>query len=115
MTSMYLIFLIGCCCLFLSLYAIIKAYQKAIVFINEVCIDNRMIKLKGYRYNTEWEESLTIKNIDISLKEQTNRRPYIYYLEIIDEYNGKYYLNTSFYWSYPEILAIYTDIKNAKK
>jgi hypothetical protein len=114
MTSIYVVFLIGCCCLLLSLYAIIKKYQKAIIFINEILINNKTIILKGLRYNTPWEKRLTIKNIDISLKEQTNRRPYIYYLEFLDEDDTKYNINTAFYWNYSEILATYTDIKNAK-
>ena len=113
--SIYVIFLIGFSFLLLSLYAIIKAYQKAIIFINEVLINNKTIKLTGLRYNTTWEKTLTIKNIDISLKEQTNRRPYIYYLELIDEDDTKYSIGTSFYWTYEELLAIFTDIKSCKK
>jgi hypothetical protein len=115
MVSIYIIFFIGFSFLLLSLYAIIKAYQKAIIFINEVLINNKTIKLTGLRYNTTWEKTLTIKNIDISLKEQTNRKPYIYYLELIDEDDTKYSIGTSFYWTYEELLAIFTDIKSCKK
>ncbi|MCV9929556.1 hypothetical protein OIU83_17980 [Flavobacterium sp. LS1R49] len=104
-------------CLFFSLglYSFIKTYKKAIIFINEIQIDNKTIILKGLIYNTPWEKSLAIKNIDISLKEQTNRKPYTYHLEFIDEDDTKYSINTSLYWTYPEILAIYKDIKNSQK
>ncbi|WP_086896226.1 hypothetical protein [Flavobacterium sp. AJR] len=106
--------LISCLFFFLALYSFIKAYKRAIIFINEIQINNKSIILKGLRYNTTWEKTLVIKNIDISLKEQANRRPYVYYLEFIDEDDARYSINTSFYWSYPEILAIYKDIKTAE-
>jgi hypothetical protein len=107
--------LISCLFFSLSLYSFIKTYKKAIIFINEIQVNNKTIIFKGLRYNTAWEQTLTIKNVDVSLKEQRNRRPYIYYLEFIDEDDAKYSINTSLFWTYPEILAIYKDIKNSQK
>ncbi|MCC9072533.1 hypothetical protein LNQ49_13160 [Flavobacterium sp. F-65] len=110
-TSMYVILLIGCCCLLLSLYTIIKTFRLAIIFINEVEINSKTITLKGYRYNNKWEETLNTKNIDICIKEQTNRRPYLYHLELLDEDDTKYNINTSKYWSYDELLNLHNEIK----
>lgn len=112
MTSLYVVFLIGCCFFLLSLYTIIKECQKAIILINEVKINNKTITLTGYRYNTEWEVVLNTKKIDICIKEQTrHRRNSVYYLEFLDEDDSKYYINTSVYWSYEEILSMYNEIR----
>ncbi|KFF17906.1 hypothetical protein [Flavobacterium hydatis] len=108
-------FFISCLFFSLGLYGFIKTYKKAIIFINEIQVSNKAIILKGLRYNTNWEQTLTINNIEIYLKEQSNRRPYIYHLEFVDEDDAKYSINTSIYWTYPEILAIYKDIKNSQK
>ncbi|MDN3675288.1 hypothetical protein QWY99_19840 [Flavobacterium branchiarum] len=115
MTSLYVIFLIGFCFLLLSLYAIIKAFRSAIIFINDVEINSKTITLRGYKYNAKWEVVLNTKKIDICIKEQTRyRRNSVYYLEFLDEDDSKYYLNTSIYWSYEEILNVYNEIRKVK-
>lgn len=115
MTSIYVIFLIGSCFLLLSLYSIIKTFQKAIIFVNDVEVNSNIITLRGYKYNKNWEVVLNTQKIETCIKEQVNRRPYIYYLEFLDEDDTKYNINTSIYWSYEELLNLYNEIKKAKK
>lgn len=114
--SIYVIFLIGCCCLILSLCVIIKIFQSAIIFINAVEFNSKTITLRGYKYNTKWEVVLNTKKIAICIKEQQRyRRGSLYYLEFVDEDDTKYNINTSIYWSYEEILNIYNKISPLTK
>lgn len=115
-SSLYTVFFISSFFFFLALYSIVRSCKEAVFFINEVQIHHNTITLAGYKYNATWEENLDIKNtqIDIVTKKR-GRAPEVYYLQFIDELNLKYNINTSFYWSYAEILILYSDIKNLQK
>ncbi|UUF12523.1 MULTISPECIES: hypothetical protein [Flavobacterium] len=100
----------------LALYRIIRVCREAVFFINQVQISNKRLLLKGYRYDAIWEETLDIKNTQIEmLNRGKSRAPQVYYLQFTDELNLKYHINTSFYWSYTEILFLYRDLKKMQK
>lgn len=114
--SLCTVFFISCFFFFLALYSITKSYKEAVFFINEVKVNHKTITLKGYQYNTKWEETLDIKNTQVDiLTKKRGRAPEVYHLQFTDELNLRYNINTSFYWTYDEILILYRDIKNAQK
>ncbi|WP_264552108.1 hypothetical protein [Flavobacterium sp. N2038] len=115
-SSLCTVFFISCFFFFLALYRITIVFKEAIFFINEVQINHNAIILTGYYCNTKWQETLDIKNTQVDIVTQKRgRAPEIHYLQFIDELNLKYNINTSFYWSYAEILILYRDIKNLQK
>lgn len=115
-SSLCTVFFISCFFFFLALYSIIRSCKEAVFFINEVLINHNKITLTGYKYNAKWQETLDIKNTQVDiLTKKRGRAPEVYYLQFIDELNLKYNINTSFYWSYTEILILYRDIKNSQK